>query len=80
MFSSVPRLDSVPHIPDARQQYEMRGLLPYTAYSVRVRVVGYIDGGDGTYRVGNGTQLGTTTLLSSEFSNTTVFMTEKSGT
>lgn len=78
---SVPRLDNIPHVPaskQSKQHYEMRGLLPYTEYSVRVRVVGSVDGGDRSYRVGNGTHLGRTSVLSSEFSNTTVFTTEKS--
>ncbi len=78
-LSSVARLDSVTHAPDSSQQYEMRRLLPYTQYSVRVRVVGYVDGGDGSYRVGNGTLFGRTALLSSNFSDITVFTTNKSG-
>ncbi len=78
-LSSVARLDSVIHAPDSSQQYEMRGLLPYTQYSVRVRVVGYVDGGDGSYRVVNETLFGRTALLSSNFSEITVFTTNKSG-
>ncbi len=77
-LSSVTRLDSVTHTPDSVQRYEMRGLLPYTQYSVRVRVVGYVDGGDGTYMVGSGTLFGRTALLSSNFSDITVFTTNKS--
>ena len=77
-LSSVTRLDSVTHTPDSVQRYEMRGLLPYTQYSVRVRVVGYVDGGDGTYMVGSGTLFGRTAFLSSNFSDITVFTTNKS--
>lgn len=80
VLSPVSRLDNVRHVPDSTQQYEIRGLLPFTEYSVRVRVVGYVDGGDGMYRVSNGTQLGNTTVLSSKFSIPTVFTTQKSGT
>ena len=82
--SSISFQDSVsptPHNTSSPVQYMLQGLLPYTHYSVKVRVVGYVDGGDGMYRLDNGTfaLMGRTVVLSSNYSDATLFTTQKSG-
>ena len=83
-MSSVSFQDSISSAPNTNGslvQYVLRELLPFSQYTVKVRVVGYVDGGDGMYQLDNGTigLMGRTLLLCSNYSDVTLFTTEKSG-
>ena len=64
--------------PDSTMQYILRSLLPFTEYSVKVRVVGYVDTGNGMYVIDNGL-LSRTLLVASNYSATIYFKTLRSG-
>ena len=64
--------------PDSTMQYILQSLLPFTGYSVKVRVVGYVDTGNEMRTMDNGL-MGRTLLVASNYSVTIHFKTQKSG-
>lgn len=77
---SVSFQDSViPTRPGVTQHYEINELLPFTQYSVRVRVMGYVNAGDEIYTIQNYSLSLFGGFFVSDFSDITKFITERSG-